>query len=241
MLPIEFIWLSNCKLHVARVVLHTLEYVQITRRVVPTYHPRIVLRWAMSNNWFPNYNDIWLHGQCEKFTSTICCFPVAAHILVGSTCAWNLIFISETHSCRRSHNNRFVLEPTFPHTHNQAERCQRKEKEGEILSQKLVHFIQTLPFNGLWRTFSSQSDIFIRRQTKTGPQMAYEWARRPPVVVQYVCSNIIVRNETAISLFESVGKMAESKGSLLAKSVQKHAGRAKEKVCVRKFHIRNFQ
>lgn len=39
-------------------------------------------------------------------------------------------------------------------------------------------------------------------------------------------------NEVAISLIESLGKMAESKGSLLAKSVQKHAGRAKEKVCV---------
>lgn len=39
-------------------------------------------------------------------------------------------------------------------------------------------------------------------------------------------------NEVAISLVESLGKMAESKGSLLAKSVQKHAGRAKEKVCV---------
>lgn len=39
-------------------------------------------------------------------------------------------------------------------------------------------------------------------------------------------------NEVAISLIESLGKMAESKGSLFSKSVVKHAGRAKEKVCV---------
>lgn len=44
-------------------------------------------------------------------------------------------------------------------------------------------------------------------------------------------------NEVAISLIESLGKMAESKGSLLAKSVQKHAGRAKEKVCVFPFRF----
>lgn len=39
----------------------------------------------------------------------------------------------------------------------------------------------------------------------------------------------LVKSET--SWLGTVRKMAESKGALIAKTVQKHAGRAKEKVC----------
>ena len=45
-----------------------------------------------------------------------------------------------------------------------------------------------------------------------------------------------------LQLFSIIGerKMAESKGSLIAKSVQKHAGRAKEKVSVIFFVIKKI-
>lgn len=78
-----------------------------------------------------------------------------------------------------------------------------------------------------------------RTETKVG---IYEWnsdtidAHQNETNRSVHFTSVIVHDyestEVAISLIESLGKMAESKGSLLAKSVQKHAGRAKEKVCV---------
>lgn len=119
---------------------------------------------------------------------------------------------------------------SYTHTHMHAKwrskRAQTHTLKRELNQQKHSRPPEPHESIRIWRLCRSElSATKIRTANARAGQLEVAAFRS---VIVHDCES----NEWAISLIESLGKMAESKGSLIAKSVQKHAGRAKEKVCV---------